>query len=116
MNPLTRIRSLAIGKANALQRCHRYLDTLMPAFAEWAAGEIYVCRKTGDYRYRFGERSKNLCPWNATAREVFATPAAFAFGAMVFAPDVKPSPAQEKPAPAPHSQRANIIQLARAAA
>lgn len=105
------IRSIAIGKANRLQRVHRHIDQLRPAFAEWSAGEIYVCKKTGDYRYRFGDLSKSVTGWNKLAREVFATPEAFAFAAMVFGAE-KPA---ELPAPAAkreESKRANVVALA----
>jgi hypothetical protein len=100
---LTQIRSAAIGKANTLQRAARHLETLRPAFAEWASGDIYVCKKTGEYRYRFDERSKSIAPWSKTAREVFASPEAFAFAAMVLA-DKQPS----EPAPAPVVRNSNV--------
>lgn len=112
MNALTKIRSLAIAKANGLQRCHRNLAQLTPAFAEWSAGEIYVCKKTGAYRYRFGDASKSVAPWDALARGIFATPAAFAFAAMVLGG--KLPAAITKPAPV-STGRANIIALAAAA-
>lgn len=120
MNPLTRIRSLAIGRANGLQRCHRHLPQLAPAFAEWSAGEIYVCRKTGCYRYRFGIASKSITPWDALARELFATPAAFAFAALVLgpAPRIPATKVTPKPAPKPaasNTGRVNVIALASAA-
>jgi hypothetical protein len=80
---LRQIRRIAIAKANTLQRAHGYLPQLRPAFAEWAAGEIYVCKKTGTYRYRFGEHSKSVTSWDGLVRKVFSTPEAFAFAAMV---------------------------------
>lgn len=108
---LRMIRSIAISKANRLQRVHRYIEQLRPAFNEWAAGEIYVCKKTGTYRYRFGDLSKSVTPWDALAREIFPTPEALAFAAMVFG--------AEKPAAlsAPKTQpiktaRANVVDLA----
>jgi len=109
-NALHTIRSIAIGKANRLQRVHRHIDQLRPAFAEWAAGEIYVCKKTGTYRYRFGDLSKSVTGWDPIAREVFATPEAFAFAAMVFGAE-KPAalPAPARPAA---SSRANVVALA----
>lgn len=114
MNPLTKIRSIAIGKANGLQRCHRHLAQLAPAFAEWSAGEIYVCRKTGTYRYRFGETSKSIAPWDGLARELFATPTAFAFAALVLGPaKTQPNP---KPAAKPASNgRVDVLSLSKAA-
>lgn len=123
MNSLTQIRSVAIGKANRLQRAARHLDSLRPAFAEWSAGEIYVCKRTGTYRYRFGERSKSVAPWDSVAREVFATPAAFAFAAMVLAPeptgeepeaDDAPTQGGERTHAAETPTRGNIIALASA--
>ena len=117
MKTLTYIRSTAIGKANRLQTVARHIDTLRPAFNEWAAGEIYVCKKTGDYRYRFGDMGKSVTPWNSTAREVFTTSADLAFAAMVFA-DEQPAPAKllqksTKAAPVV-TNRTNIIALASA--
>lgn len=120
MNALRKIRSLAIGKANTLQRAARHMPQLAPAFAEWSAGEIYVCRKTGSYRYRFGEVSKSIAPWDALARDLFATPAAFAFAALVLGPAPRiPAPkVASKSAPKPavsNGGRVNVIQLAQAA-
>jgi hypothetical protein len=111
MNALRTIRSIAIGKANTLQRCHRHLDALRPAFAEWSDGEIYVCKKTGTYRYRFGDRSKSITAWDGLARQVFSSPEGFAFAAIVFGCD-RP---KELPAPTPQkleSERANVVALA----
>lgn len=107
---LRMIRSIAIGKANRLQRVHPHLEQLRPAFAEWGAGEIYVCKKTGDYRYRFGELSKSVTAWSALARSVFSTPEAFAFAAMVFGAE-KPA-ALTAPAKREASSRANVVALA----
>jgi hypothetical protein len=110
---LRTIRSLAISKANRLQRAHAHLAALRPAFAEWSAGEIYVCKKTGTYRYRFGDLSKSVASWDALVREVFATPEAFAFAAMVLGaeqPAALPAPATRPVGPA----RANVVQLAAA--
>lgn len=97
MKPLTLIRRTAIAKANRLQRAARHLETLRPAFEAWAAGEIYVCKRTGTYRFRFGADSKSVAPWDAIAREIFATPADFAFAAMVLA---EPAPQLPPSAPA----------------
>jgi hypothetical protein len=120
MKALTQIRSLAIGKANTLQRAARHLEELKPAFAEWSEGEIYVCKKTGTYRYRFGDRSKSVTAWDAIARETFATPAAFAFAAMVLAEPPAPVPqADLRLVPrklAPVDRRANVVALASQAA
>lgn len=115
---VTEIRSLGFTKINRLVRAHAHLATLRPAFAEWQAGEIYVCKKTASYRYRFGEKSKSPAPWSKVAESLFDSPAAFAFAAMVLAPAVvepveKPEPVAAQPAPA--TGRANIIQLARVA-
>jgi hypothetical protein len=113
--PLQQIRSIAMTKANRLQRAHRHLARLRPAFAEWGAGEIYVCKKTGTFRYRFGELSKSITGWDALVREVFATPEAFAFAAMVLGAE-KPLelPDRTVPAakPATHTNRANVVALA----
>jgi hypothetical protein len=118
MKPITEIRKIAIAKANHLQRCHLHLEVLRPAFAEWAAGEIYVCKKTGTYRYRFGDRSKSVTSWNASARAVFETPEAFAFAAMVLAePAQEPTPAALPASKvATPSNRVDVIELSRIAA
>ena len=113
---VTEIRSLGFTKVNRLVRAHRHLDDLRPAFAEWQAGEIYVCKKTGSYRYRFGEKSKSPAAWSKVAEQLFESPAAFALAALVLGP-AHSEPA-EKPAPAPAPEprhRANIIALASAA-
>jgi hypothetical protein len=82
-NETRRIRSVGFSKINQLVRAARYHSELRPAFAEWIAGEIYVCKKSGTYRYRFGNRSKSIAPWSAIATRVFSSPEAFAFGAVV---------------------------------
>lgn len=82
-NETRRIRSVGFSKINQLVRAARYHGELRPAFAEWIAGEIYVCKKSGTYRYRFGKRSKSIAPWSAIATRVFSSPEAFAFGAVV---------------------------------
>ncbi len=113
---LTYIRKIAIAKANTLQSCHLHIESLGGAFNEWANGEIYVCKKTGTYRYRFGARSKGVTDWDHVAREAFKTPEAFAFAAMVFAepkPAIDSTPApQIKALPKPETRRANVIALA----
>lgn len=116
MKSLTQIRSTAISKANRLQRCHKHLDELAPAFAQWAEGEIYVCKKTGTYRFRFGPLSKSVTPWDKLVRSIFPTPADFAFAATVLSvasavEDDAPIPVD----PAPMG-RVNVIALASAAA
>ena len=108
---LRTIRSLAIGKANRLQRAHAHLELLRPAFAEWSAGEVYVCKKTGTYRYRFGDLSKSVTAWDALVREVFATPEAFAFAAMVLGAE-QPIALRDKPAAPVKAERANVVALA----
>lgn len=116
MKALTLIRSTAIAKANRLQRAARHLETLRPAFEAWAAGEIYICKRTGTYRFRFGADSKSVTPWDAIAREIFATPADFAFAAMVLALDDAPKTVDDAPKPAAlpahTSIRVNVIALA----
>lgn len=120
MKALTLIRSTAIAKANRLQRAARHLETLRPAFEAWAAGEIYVCKRTGTYRFRFGADSKSIAPWDAIAREIFATPADFAFAAMVLAEPAPQLPPSAPAAPillkravsAEPSARVNVIALA----
>ena len=117
MNDLTKIRGLAIGKANRLQRCHRHLADLLPAFAQWSAGEIYICRKTGDYRFRFGEHSKSIAPWSTLARQLFPTPAAFAFAAVVLGDEAPAESAGDtahlsSTAAVLPATRANVIALA----
>lgn len=120
MKSLTQIRKTAISKANRLQRCHRHLDQLAPAFAEWADGEIYVCKKTGTYRYRFGAMSKSVTPWDKLARSIFPTPADFAFAATVLHVDHTPSLVEVTPRPAalpaPTPGRVNVLALAQTAA
>jgi len=59
----------------------------MPAFRDWLLGEVYVCRKTGEYRYRFDERSKTVTSWSKIVREIFPTAGEFAFASLVFAQD-----------------------------
>lgn len=113
-----RIRSVGFTKINQLVRAARFYTELRPAFAEWIAGDIYVCKKSGTYRYRFGSRSKSVAPWNATALRVFSSPAAFAFAAVVLGPSLKEAitiaEANERALP-PEPARVNVIQLAEAA-
>jgi hypothetical protein len=113
MTALHHIRSTAIARANTLPRAARHLHQLRPAFAQWSAGEIYVCRKTGTYRFRNGERGKSVAPWDAVAREIFATPEAFAFAAMVLGKESHSAVPAAKPQPGAASRcRANVVALA----
>lgn len=113
---VTEIRSLGFTKVNRLVRAARHLDDLRPAFAEWQSGEIYVCKKTGSYRYRFGEKSKSPAVWSKVAEQLFDSPAAFALAAMVLAPcqDIA-RPDKKCQDAAVETGRANIIALASAA-
>lgn len=111
---IKQIRSIGFTKVNRLVRAHAQLDTLRPAFSEWQAGEIYVCKKTGSYRYRFGANSKSPAPWSTVAEELFHSPAEFALAAVVLAPSRR-SPAIAKQSNPTQSARANIIKLAKAA-
>ena len=115
---VTEIRSLCFTKVNQLVRAARHIEQLRPAFAEWEAGEIYVCKKTGGYRYRFGDKAKSPAPWSKTAESLFPNAAAFAFAAMVLAPEREEMPVTkvEGIAPSIPAGRANIIQLASRAA
>lgn len=114
-----RIRSVGLSKINQLVRAACHLKELRPAFAEWIAGEIYVCKKTGTYRYRFGERSKSVAPWSATASRVFSSPAGFAFAAVVLGGTLKSAITLAEKIEAdtakPVVVRADVIQLAEAA-
>lgn len=116
------IRSIGFSKINQLVRAAGHYRELRPAFAEWIAGEIYVCKKTGTYRYRFGDRSKSVAPWSATAEKLFTSPAAFAFAAVVLGGTLRACitraeqlDQQRQTAEAPRA-RVNVIQLAEAAA
>lgn len=123
MNAVSHIRSLGLSKVNHLVTAAARYRELQPAFADWAAGEVYVCKKTGDYRYRFGDQSKSIAAWNGVAREIFAGPEDLAFAAMVLA---RIRPAKARPAvgasstkvgasstvSAAPATRANIIALA----
>jgi hypothetical protein len=113
--PTSEIRSVGLSKVNSLVRAARHLEELRLAFAQWQAGEIYVCKKTGSYRFRFGEQSKSPAPWSKLAESLFQSPAAFAFAAMVLAP-AEPVVAVPSPGPATQpARRANVIALANAA-
>jgi hypothetical protein len=102
-------------KINQLVRAAAHLKELKPAFAEWQAGEIYVCKKTGTYRYRFGVLSKSVTPWSAIVEKLFTSPAGFAFAAMVLAPETKESITQPLALPAPSTDRVDVVALANAA-
>jgi hypothetical protein len=116
-----RIRSIGFSKINQLVRAARHLRELRPAFAEWIAGEIYVCKKTGTYRYRFGKRTKSVAPWSETAERLFTSPAGFAFAAVVLGGTLKAAITRaeeierEQTAAPARSERVNVIELARAA-
>lgn len=115
-----RIRSVGFTKINQLVRAARHYSELRPAFAEWIAGEIYVCKKTGTYRYRFGDRSKSVTPWSAIAEKVFSSPAGFAFAAVVLggtlkAAITKTEEIERHSTASPASERVDVIQLAEAA-
>ena len=112
-NSVSQIRSLGFSKVNRLVRAARHLDDLLPAFAEWQAGEIYVCKKTRSYRYRFGDRSKSPAVWSRLAEQLFDSPAAFALAAMVLAPESAASSDEQEITPAAdRSGRVNVIALA----
>lgn len=118
-NATRKIRSTGFSKINQLVRAARYYKELRPAFAEWIAGEIYVCKKTGTYRYRFGKRSKSVAPWSAVAEKVFASPAGFAFAAVVLGGSLRSAITLaekiEKEQTVAPATRVNVIQLAEAA-
>jgi hypothetical protein len=109
---VTEIRSLGLTKVNRLVRAARHLDDLRPAFAEWANGEIYICKKTGTYRYRFGANSKSVTKWSKCAQELFESPVAFALAATVLGAEPKSQTAKAPRAKNADAGRANIIQLA----
>lgn len=106
------IRSAGLSKLNRITRAAAYLDELKPAFALWAMGEIYICRKTGDYRFRFGERSKSVTPWSGLAKFLFRSVEEFAFAALIFAEEM----AEEDAAPSSTTQqstgRVNVLEIA----
>src|SRR5262245_24216610 len=109
---VTEIRRLGLTKVNRLVRAARHLDDLRPAFAEWINGEIYICKKTGTYRYRFGDKCRSITAWNKCAQELFENPAAFALAATVLSADSKSGAAKAPRAKKADAGRANIIQLA----
>ncbi len=114
MTALTRVRSIAIAKANRLQRIHRHLAELRPAFRAWLNGAIYTGGR-GAYRYR---STRELAPWSDLARSLFPRVEDFAFAAVMMEFDaMAPVPAAiETPAPAPQKPagRVNVIALAAA--
>ncbi len=118
---VTEIRSLGFTKVNQLVRAARHIEELRPAFAEWEEGEVFVCKKNGCYRYRCGERSKTETPWSKIAQSLFPSAAAFAFAAMVLAPERKVEAVTAAPATEVNGKshrptgRVNIIALATAA-
>lgn len=114
----TAIRSTGLIKINRLVRAARHLPELLEAFAEWSAGEIYVCKKTATYRYRFGERSKSVTPWSSIAVGLFQSSAEFAFAAAVFHEEPPQSEADGLPASdtrAACGTRVNVFKIAHAA-
>jgi hypothetical protein len=110
------IRRTGLKRINQLVRAHRFLEQLRPAFAEWSAGEVYVCQKTGDYRYRFGDRSKSITPWSKLARSVFTGPESLAFAAMVLGAQLPEAltaaPARAQLADAATAGRVDVVALA----
>ena len=116
---IRKIRATGFSKINQLVRAARYYKELRPAFAEWVAGDIYVCKKTGTYRYRFGKRGKSVTRWSAMAEKLFSSPAGFAFAAVVLGGSLRSAITLaekiEKEQTAPAAPRANVIQLAKAA-
>ncbi len=107
----TAILSTGLARVNSLTRAAKHLPELLTAFAEWTAGDIYVCRKTATYRYRFGARSKSITPWSAIAIELFPTVADLAFAAAVFHRE----PLEASPAPSTRGAagtRVNVISIA----
>lgn len=111
-NSIKKIRSIGVTKINQLVRAAHHLPQLRPAFAEWNAGEVYVCKKTGDYRYRFGDACKSVTPWNAIARELFTSPAALSLAALVL--DDEAGITREPAPQAAPAARVNVIQMAAA--
>jgi len=116
------IRSRGLSQVNRLVSAHQKLELFKGAFAEWRAGDIYVCKKTGDYRHRYGDLCRSVTAWNKEVRAAFSTPAHFALAALVFddgqpvaTPKSANTPKAPKPiksAAAPTGGRANIIHLA----
>ncbi len=105
------IRSRGLARVNHIVRCHRSLNIFRTAFAQWRAGEIYVCRKTGDFRHRFGQQSRSITTWSAAAREAFGCAEAFAFAALVFAQDSPPAIIEKAAAPSAKG-RINVLTYA----
>jgi hypothetical protein len=109
-NAVEKIRSVGVTKINQLVRAAAHLKELQPAFADWAAGEIYVCKKTASYRYRFGDRGKSPTAWSPLVEKLFTSPEAFAFAALVLGSD-KAEITREIDPVIP-SERANVISMA----
>ncbi len=107
---LTQIRSTAIGRCNRLQKLHRHLDQLRPAFRAWLNGSIYIGGR-GAYRFR---TTRELTLWSDLARSIFPTVADFAFAAAILAGD-EPAVTAAPVAAAKAPGRTNVIQLAQAA-
>ena len=113
------IRSIGLSKVNQLVRASGHFPELQRAFREWNDGEIYVCKKTGSYRYRFGDASKSPAPWSPIAEKLFTSPSAFAFAAMVLAADRRAQeitkPQNDESGESAVKSRVNVIALAAAA-
>jgi hypothetical protein len=111
MKALTQIRSKAIAKANSLQKLHRHLADLQPAFRAYLAGEVFVGGR-GNFRSRI---TREVFPWSPLVKSLFFTLEDFAFAAAMLSDSkiiiTAPEPAPEKPA-----GRVNVIALATAAA
>lgn len=106
------IRSTGLSKLNRISRAAPHLADLREAFDAWNAGDIFICKKTGDYRYRYGDLSKSRAPWSTLARHLFATPAEFAFAALIFTGGTASGPPeQERPSP-PSTGRVNVLEIA----
>jgi hypothetical protein len=87
---------------------------LLAAFNEWQTGLVYVCKKTGNYRYR---RGLALAPWSADARKQFTSKSEFERAAAAACPKVDGAKAKQPAAPvrpSNTSERANVIDLAKA--
>lgn len=113
---ISEIRSRGLARVNRIVRCHRQLNVFRTAFQQWRAGEIYVCRKTGQFRHRFGEQSKSLASWSEDAIAAFGCVEAFAFAALVFARDSAPAVITKAGAPAPAGGRVNVLKYAQGVA
>lgn len=124
VKPITEIRSRGLSQVNRLVTARRELPLFKSAFADWRAGDIYICKKTGDYRHRYGSQCRSTASWSSAVRAAFPTVALFALAALVF-DDGKENlkadraPLKKNPEPKTTHQktgttgRTNIIQLAK---